>query len=292
MVPTMMRSASRRAGFTRRDLSVGLFALVLCSALLVPACSSSVSTQQARARSNNNLKQIGLAVQMVAATYDGLLPPSAGMFPGSTKGGSPNGSFFFHLLPFVEQANLYNEHRENPAGVPKDVRIAVYVAEDDPSAAGGPKGVTSYASNAAVFTLTDGGWARFPAVFIEKGTSNTVIVMERFAVVGKTGTPHLWAGVGKTENYLYPPKAPFQPTDPATITNPQFDVSPGDASDTAPHAFRDGTIQVLLADGSSKLLTVGVTNTFTYGEGRKAPIWAWACSVQGPITNTPSPQGW
>jgi hypothetical protein len=292
MVPMMMRSTARRAGFARRDLTVGLFALVLCSALLVPACSSSVSTEQARARSNNNLRQIGLAVQNLAPVYNGLLPPAAGMFPGSTMGESPNGSFFYHLLPFIEQDNLWKAHRQNPAGVPNDVPVAVYVADDDPSVAGGPKGVTSYASNAAVFTLTDGGAARFPAVFNEKGTANTIIVMERFALVGKPGTAHLWASIGKTENYLYPPKAPFRPTDPSTIAVPQFDVSPGDASDTAPHAFRDGKIQVLLADGSTKLLTSGVTNTFTYGENKKAPIWAWACSVQGDITNTRTPAGW
>src|SRR5262249_41102607 len=70
----------------------------------------------ARIKCTNNLKQIGIASHAFVGTYD-RLPTYFGVFPPdgqSTHPGSPPGnkkkmygSWVAHLLPYVEQDNLY-----------------------------------------------------------------------------------------------------------------------------------------------------------------------------------------
>ena len=52
----------------------------------------------------NNLKQLGLAAQSYHDS-NGHLPPGIGYYPTATN--SAFGTYFFHLLPHVEQDNLY-----------------------------------------------------------------------------------------------------------------------------------------------------------------------------------------
>jgi hypothetical protein len=55
-----------------------------------------------RAKCENNLKQLGLALHNVQDTQ-GRLPPMAGTF-----GGAYYAPFFFHLLPYIDQGNIWN----------------------------------------------------------------------------------------------------------------------------------------------------------------------------------------
>src|SRR5207244_7480628 len=63
----------------------------------------------ARIQCHNNLKQITLAIVNCADTNSGLLPPGLGLYPnrvGTERNGE--GGLFLHILPYIEQDNLYN----------------------------------------------------------------------------------------------------------------------------------------------------------------------------------------
>ena len=130
---------------------------------------------------------------------------------------------------------------------------------------------------------------RLSTLTANRGTENYVMFMERFAVVGASGTRHTWPSLGERGNYLYSPE---EANDPAKIELPQFNTAPVDACNGVPHAFTGKVLQVGLADGSARTICLDVTRTFTYGDGQSSTVWAWACSYDGPLENTPVPDGW
>src|SRR5262249_43758816 len=168
----------------------------------------------ARTQSTNNLKQMGLAMHGIASRTEGLLPPSFGVFPqGATIQGTNNPfnfSIFVHMLTDIEQDNVYRAIQGGGAAgtAAQNATIKTFVAPLD-STNPGNSNVTSYASNAAVFGITGGGSTRFPAQFNTKGTSNTVLFMERFAVTSVASTPrHTWATAGFYFNSVYNAQIP------------------------------------------------------------------------------------
>src|SRR4030081_366056 len=78
--------------------------------LLLPAVQK-VREAAARMQSANNLQQMGLAMHNMNDS-NGVLPPMVGYYPQSTNAGScvagtvgdTQGTFFFFMLPFIEQA--------------------------------------------------------------------------------------------------------------------------------------------------------------------------------------------
>ena len=112
MVPSVSATRQRSRGFTLIELLVVIAIIAILVALLLPAVQQAREAAR-RTQCKNNLKQIGIAIHNYESTYSRM--PSAGestdivlkarrFFPVST---------FVSLLPYVEQANVYNNWNFN-----------------------------------------------------------------------------------------------------------------------------------------------------------------------------------
>jgi len=91
---------SSRGGFTLIELLVVIAIIAVLIGLLLPAVQK-VREAANRAKCENNLKQLALALN-TCQDSQGRLPPMAASF-----GGAFYAPLFFHLLPYIEQNNLW-----------------------------------------------------------------------------------------------------------------------------------------------------------------------------------------
>jgi len=213
----------RRHGFTLIELLVVIAIIAVLIGLLLPAVQK-VREAAARAKSQNNLKQMALAVHNYNDAYQGKLPPLTDVGTGAPNGWGYN-SLFFNILPYVEQDNVYRVFQKadpttyarntgTPLGAARTI-IPVFLSPADSTASNGTTMViasmtavtgaptnttlanaefatTSYAANGLVFKSNTGG---LPRTF-QDGTSNTIMFAERYQVcTPATGSPvyNLWA---------------------------------------------------------------------------------------------------
>lgn len=201
-----MRNLSRAArprGLTLIELLVVITIIGVLTALLLPAVQAAREAAR-RTQCSNNVKQLGLAAHH---HHDALkhLPPGIGYYPTPTNG--VFGTYFFHLLPFIEQGALFDSSLGSvpfppPAG-PTVVHypgnhnvygqsVAIFLCASDSSASDGvvtingvPFGASSYAPNAMVIAPQGlQGMARMADV--TDGTSTTLLHAEKYARCSNT----------------------------------------------------------------------------------------------------------
>jgi len=266
-------SAQRRA-FTLIELLVVIAIIAVLIGLLLPAVQK-VRQAAARAESANNLKQMGVAVHNFASANNGTLPPSYGELPGGT--GADFHSFFYYILPYIEQENVANQFPNGFIGSTAGLPIKTFVAPLDPTN-DTTTDLTSYASNQAVFKTTAGN---INNSFGTKGTSNTVIIMERYAV-SKVGNGSGSLGLQRGHHHW---NSSFAMIDCTTIpagldaTTPQFAPPPDTVDYRRPQGFTASVMLTCLGDGSVRTVGPGVSQT----------TWIWACD---PLNERPTPPDW
>jgi prepilin-type N-terminal cleavage/methylation domain-containing protein len=101
----IMRNRRPRAGFTLIELLVVIAIIAILIGLLLPAVQK-VREAAAKMQSANNLKQIGLGASNFYSTYD-MYPPMFGSLGAASNPNTNGGSVFYHLLPYLEQENVY-----------------------------------------------------------------------------------------------------------------------------------------------------------------------------------------
>jgi prepilin-type N-terminal cleavage/methylation domain-containing protein len=285
---SLFRWRQRWRGFTLIELLVVIAIIAILIGLLLPAVQK-VREAAARTQCTNNLKQISLATINCADTHAELLPPGLGNYPNRNPGNlNGQGGLFFHILPYLEQAPLYNSALGTDArngslptysawNVQYTANVKTYICPSDPTTSGTwAQSFTSYGYNAQVFGLAyPWGWGqgsfKFPAQ-ITDGTSNTIFFTDKEVQWqgNKSWVPdpyeNVWVDWGPA---MYSPEGQSTGWGPS---NPPFNVQPpmgtscgapataacGDGNKgNSPHT---GGIQCGLADGSVRFVSGEVSS--------------------------------
>jgi len=277
---------SNRRAFGLIELLVVIAILAILLALLLPAVQK-VRQLAMRTQTMNNMKQCGLAMH---GYHD-----AKKRFPDAfnTGGNFPNvdKTMWFHLLPYIEQAAVY----QNDAA--DKVVVVTYLAVDDPYNAN-PTGKLNFSGNIRVFAyMTYGADCNKAGVAMKvkdaksklvalrirdvlDGTSNTLMTTTRMSscdrtptgdpistrINGDPGTPS--GGYFGATAVLNAP-SPFYAAEPTImyqISPKDFDALPPGQSvkcinnaSGVPHSLGGGDLLIGMCDGSVRTITAKVS---------------------------------
>jgi len=277
----MSRQTAKRPAFTLIELLVVIAIIAILIGLLLPAIQQ-VRTAAARTQSQNNLKQIGLAIHNYfdANLY---LPPSFVDWDANNDAAwyDRAGSTQYYILPYIEQTALaevgppyyfWQVYTHNG--------VKIYVNPSDTSSPtnglfadyGSVYGVTGYAANyqSLGYFMTDSNQLILKLTDITDGLSNTIFMAEKLTLCQNSvydndayGDPNyynIWA-YGRTAWKEWNPVFAYQVTGPAS----KFQVQPtwtGPSANCDPRyatAVQAAGILVGLGDGSVRMVSTSIT---------------------------------
>jgi len=248
-----------RAAFTLIEMLVVLAIIVIIISLALPAIQKARAAA-ARTQSTNNLHAMGIAVHNLAfnSPRTGYIPPAAGPFPPGDTTSAHNNTFFFHILPSLEQQDVYDQNLLT-------TRVQTYFAPAD-QGNDGVSNLCSYAANATFLGIA----GKNPKVTDGNRSSTTVIVAERSAATtAKWGAYTVGAPTASPPSaptgpffYAYVPTSPTNLTPNPTTTQPPVFSGPttwptNPSAFSVPTALSGGVCQMLMLDGSVVPQTAG-----------------------------------
>ena len=263
----------RRRAFTLIELLVVIAIIAILIALLLPAVQQAREAAR-RSTCKNNMKQFGLAMHNYHEAHR-LFPPGWTGWTASSPDGPPGWGFGVFLLPYMDQAPLYNDinvssldidtvytadlaklqtpipmHRcpsdtgANINAVRGDLGMSNYAAVHggggvaQSGALGSNNGVFGPASNVRFRDITD-------------GTSNTAAIAERSA--GKQGSIQyvgaVWAGVQLENNWF----------NHIRVMNGTAAERINGTSTTAFSSMHVGGAHILLCDGAVRFISENIS---------------------------------
>lgn len=205
----------RRPALSLLEVLVVVAIIGVLLTLLLPAVVRVRETANG-VRCRNNLRQLVLACHQFDQDRS-WLPPAFGFLPRPdvTSGQAALGTLFYHLLPYIEQENLYRSGRHRSAsnsrqnfllGTANGVHrqpLGVFACPSDPTLpSGGINPATryaasSYAGNYLVFGVVDANYRSSSPAGIASltrsfpdGTGNTILFAEKYAVASIPSSDH------------------------------------------------------------------------------------------------------
>ena len=290
----MSRPVQRSRGFTLIELLVVIAIIAVLIALLLPAVQSAREAAR-RIQCVNNLKQMGLGCHNYEST-NGSFPMGSYMMPnpGDPSSGPNSGrhehSIFVRLLPFIEQAQVYNAFNTNthysdwPNATVQSTGINAIWCPSDPKVTQLDFSNFSYGMRFTSYKGSAGTWfspgryqdksspvfsqalsqangmfyfySAVPISGITDGTSNTMMMAE--VAYGKLnqGDQVCWAW-WDSGNYADTMLTTLYPLNPFNKINSGGGTGPGinaDIAVAAASSFHPGGGNFLFADGSVKFI--------------------------------------